>query len=265
MIELFDSEQGKNEQQRLLDVIWNDESPVIEKSGFNAQGISIYRRNLLANAQRALSISFPTVFELLDRGISQNLVYQFLRLSPPSQGDWAQWGAGFPHFIATIEVGYRYPYLSDCAAVDWHVHCAVHGIDQTLEQSSLQRLTDSEPENIVIEFNQNVTLIQTKHPLTEIFQAHHHSDELHREVAMNKAKEVLSREPVEQVVMIYRPEFKPEVSTLTASEGAFMLCLMSGKSLEQALNVVKNNSDFSFEKWLITAIERNLIYNFKEK
>lgn len=265
MIELIESKQDENDQQRLLGAIWSDESLDINSDGFNKQGLDIYRRNLLANAQRALSITFPTVFELLGSSVSKNLVYQFLRLSPPSRGDWAQWGEDFPQFISTIELGYRYPYLADCAAVDWHIHCAVHGVDQVLEHSSLHSLVNSEPESIEVVFNQNVTLLRTEYPLTEIFQAHHDDNELHREVAMNKAQTLLSTDMTEQVVMIYRPEFKPEITTLTASEGAFMLCLMSGKSLEQALNVVKDDNDFSFEKWLITAIERNLINYFKEK
>lgn len=265
MIELFENEGGDNSQQKLLDAIWRDESSEVDKNEFTTQGIDIYRRNLFANAQRALSISFPTVFELLDSNISKNLVYQFLRVSPPSQGDWGQWGAEFSPFISSIEIGYQYPYLADCAKVDWHVHCALHGIDQSLEQLSLQHLANSEPENIEIVFNQNVTLVKTQFPLTEIFQAHHHDDEIHREVAMSKAKKILSTESVEQIVMIYRPEFKPEVSTLSDSEGAFILSLLSGNSLEQALNVVKDESDFSFEQWLLTAIERNLINYFKEK
>lgn len=265
MNELVESEHGDNDQQRLLEAIWHDEPSKIGKNRFNTQGIDIYRRNLLANAQRALSISFPTVFELLDSNISKNLVYQFLRLSPPAQGDWAQWGTDFPHFISTIEVGFQYPYLADCATVDWHVHCAVHGIDQSLEQSSLQYLVNAKPEKIEIVFNQNVALLKTQYPITEIFQAHHHDDELHREVAMSKAQRILSTEAVEQIVMIYRPEFKPEVASLTASEGAFMFCLMSGKSLEQALDMVKDDNNFSFEQWLLTAIERNLINYFKEK
>jgi hypothetical protein len=65
--------------------------------------------------------------------------------------------------------------------------------------------------------------------------------------------------------MVYRPEFQPKVTRLTANDGIFMTCLLSGESLEQALDAVKNNRDFSFEQWLITAIERNLIYYFKEK
>jgi len=104
MTEFLENELGDNNQQKLLEAIWRDDSSEIDKSEFSTQGIDIYRRNLFANAQRALSITFPTVFELLDSSISKNLVYQFLRLSPPSQGDWGQWGADFPNFISSIEI-----------------------------------------------------------------------------------------------------------------------------------------------------------------
>lgn len=253
-----------NEQQRLLNAISSDDPSVLSESGFDIEGINIYRRNLLANAKRALSISLPTIFELLDGDASDSLVHQFLKVSPPYQGDWAQWGEEFANFVATTEVGEKYPYLADCAALDWHIHCALHGKDQTLKQSSLQRLGDSEPEHIVVEFNQNLRLLKTQYPITEIFQAHHHSDETQCEIAMNKAQEALALAPVEHIVMIYRPEFQPQVIKLTPTEGAFISCLTSGKPLAQSLDVVSNDNDFSFEQWLISAIERNLIYQFKE-
>ncbi len=255
----------KNEQQLLLEVIWQDESSVLDQCGFDAQGINVYRRNLLANAQRALNISFPTVFALLDSDISKSLVYQFLRSSPPNQGDWSLWGDDFSLFLGTTEVGKNYRYIAECAKLDWHVHNALHGQDQTFAQSSLEILSNSEPEHIFIEFNKNVRVLQTQYPLTDIFQAHHHSDELQRQVAMKNAQAVLSGKTVAQVVMVYRPEFQPKVTKLTTSEGIFMTCLLSGESLEQALDAVKNYNDFSFEQWLITAIERNLIYYFKER
>ena len=173
-------------------------------------------------------------------------------------------GGDFADFLATTEIGEHYPYLADCARLDWHVHCALHGRDQTLVQSSLQRLSDSEPKNIFIAFNQNVKVLKTAYPLTKIFQAHHHNDEHQRDVAMNEAQRALSRKNIEQTVMVYRPEFQPQVTTLTSCEAAFMENLLSGKSLGQALDAVKNDSHFSFEKWLIKAIEQNLIYYFKE-
>jgi len=259
------NKRDKSVQQRLLELIWNDESSILDQCGFDAKGINIYRRNLLANAHRALNISFPTVFKLLDSDISESLVYQFLRSSPPDRGDWTQWGGNFAHFLKTTEIGDNYPYISECATLDWHVHCALHGSDQTLSQPSLQVLSKSEPEHIFIEFNQNVKVFRSGFPLTEIFQAHHDNEEPQREVAMNNAQKALLEKPVEQVVMVYRPEFQPQVTKLTVSEGAFMLALFSGKSLAQSLDKVKNTNDFSFEQWLVSAIKHNLIHYFKEK
>ena len=258
------NETHNNLQQLLLDAIWTDEPSYLDQCGFDEKGINVYRRNLLANAQRALSISFPTVFKLLDSDISERLVYQFLRRFPPEQGDWAQWGSSFSDFLASTEVGQNYPYLADCASVDWHVHNALNGCDQTLVKTSLQVLSDSEPLHIYIEFNQNVKLFHTVYPVADIFQAHNHEEVSQREASMVKAKKALASDLKEQVVMIYRPDFQPKVTTLTAGEGLFMTCLFSGQSLEQSLDAVKNDNDFSFEQWLITTINHNLIFTFKE-
>ncbi len=255
----------KDLQHLLLEMIWHDDYEPVEQYGFNAQGINIYRRNLLANAQRALNISFPSIFTLLDSDISEQLVYQFLRVSPPNLGDWTQWGENFSGFLATTEIGMDYPYIADCAALDWHMHCALHGRDQTLTSSTLQLLSESDPEKLFVVFNQNVKVFKTAYPLIQIFQAHHHNDERQRKSAMNEAKKSLASMSTEQYVMVFRPEFQPKVAEITTSEGVFMLCLLSGRSLTQALDVVKDDNEFSFEQWLFTAIERNLIYTIEEK
>ena len=82
---------------------------------------------------------------------------------------------------------------------------------------------------------------------------------------MAAAKESLSVKYFQQMVMVYRPEFQPKVTSLTTSEGTFMNVLLAGGALEQALNAVKYDNEFSFEQWLINAIKYNLIYYFKEK
>jgi hypothetical protein len=256
-------------QQQLLNTIWNIDAPSqpgndFESHLFDCKGINIYRRNLLANAQRGLSITFPTVFKLLDSDIAEKLVYQFLKFCPPSQGDWAQWGEELSDFIATTNIADDYPYLPDCAALDWHIHCALHGKDQVLDYSTLPLLSDVEPSNIGVQFNHNVALINTHYPLSEIFDAHHHSDDSVRKSAMRNAQVLLSNKPEERVVMIFRPEFQPKVVTLSASERHFMLSLMAGKSLATSLDTINDYPDFSFEQWLIIGIERNLINFFKE-
>ncbi len=257
-------EIAMNEQQSLLAAIWSDDLQFIAQSGFDFEGINVYRRNLLANAERALSISFPTLFELLDSDVSKRVAHQFLKSSPPHQGDWAQWGEALASFISTTEVGHEYPYLADCTALDWHIHCALHGVDQTFEQSSLQLLGKCEPENIFVKFNANVKLLTSKYPIADIFDAHHGVDELQREIAMNNAQQRLVSPLNEKTVMTYRPEYQPKLTVLSAGEDVFMRNLMSGQSLANALNAVNEKHHFSFENWLVKAIERNLIYYFKE-
>jgi len=254
-----------NTQQQLLTAIWQTESSVIANHNLDERGINIYRRNLFANAQRALSISFPTIFSLLDSDASAKLSQEFLRFSPPNQGDWTSWGAEFPKFLDQAVVTVNYLYLADCARLDWHIHCALHGIDQNFEQSSLKLLLDNDPEHIRVKFNQNVSLLNSPYPIIDIFEAHHHSDKNQREIAMAKAQQALSTNLVEQVVMVYRPGFQPKVKHVTASEVKFIHCLMAGKSLAYSLDTVTNDKDFIFEQWLITAIEQNLIYHFNEE
>ena len=273
-----------NEQQHLLTLIWNNDPTSLSKelgkeldkelnkevteelaeNGFDIRGINIYRRNLLANAQRALSISFPTIFKLLDNDVSEQLVHIFLKQCPPHQGDWTQWGAEFPQFIAVDQITREYAYLPDCAELDWYVHSALHGPDQTVDYTTLALLGSAEPENITVILNQNVGLIKTELPISEIFNAHHHQDEQQRKNAMEQAKSALASTRKKHVVMIFRPEFQPKVTILTNSEAEFMFCLKAGKSLATSLDAVSHYDDFSFEKWLLKAIEQNLILHFKE-
>ena len=254
-----------NEQQLLLTLIWNDNPTLLAESGYDIAGIAIYRRNLLANAQRSLSITFPTIFKLLDSDISESLVQEFLTLCPPDQGDWAQWGETFADFIATHQIAHNYPYLPDCALLDWHFHCALQGPDQTLVNASLALLANTEPENISVIFNENLTLMQTMFPIDDIFQAHHHPEQSIREDAMRNAKIALSAKCKPRTVMLFRRQYQPKVTRLTDSDADFMYCLKAGKPLADALDAVGHCNDFSFEKWLLTAIEQNWILHLQDK
>lgn len=254
-----------NEQQRLLSAIWQHEATEDEDQRFSQQGLDIYRRNLLANATRSLSISFPTLFELLDSDVSDLLTRQLLQCSAPTQGDWAQWGAHFPTLIEQSSDIEDYPYLADCARLDWAIHKALYGADEVLDQSSLQRLADTEPERLVVVFNRNVSLIESDFPIDDIFNAHHAPEQAEKDNAMSRAQHTLANDLSTKSYLVFRPEFQPMVNVLDLSEAVFTQQLMAGNSLENALDSVANDSTFSFEQWLIKAIERNLIICFKEK
>lgn len=252
----MNEQQVMNEQQRLLAAIWDDSAV---EQGFTQEGIAIYRRNLLANARRGLSLSFPTLFELLDSNDSDELVAEFLKSSPPNQGDWGQWGGDLAAFLKTHRLSEEYPYLADCAALDWQVHCGLQGPDWSVDSQSLARLGDTEPEKLHVVLNPNVALLTSDYPIFDIYQAHHLESETEREAAFTKARQLLQAGPETTTTMIYRPEFQPKISQLSDSEALFMQALLADQSLGEALDLVTVCDDFSFEQWLTGAIKNNLI------
>jgi len=248
-----------NEQQRLLMLIWSNDATLIAQSGVDSRGLAIYKRNLLANAQRALRITFPTIFALLDSDVSENLVRQFLVLCPPNQGDWGQWGEEFVDFIAVNQLAQDYAYLPDCAQLDWLAHCALHGKDDTLDQHSLQLLANTDPDQLQIMFNNNMSIIESPYPIKDIYDAHHHSEEAQRKLAMQRAQDALATVGNAHHVMLYRPQFEPKIRLLSATDAVFTQLLLEGNTLSSALDALKKAPLFSFEKWLLTAIENNII------
>lgn len=244
-----------NEQQQLLSAIW-DNSAI--EHGFSEEGVAIYHRNLLANAKRGLAVSFPTLFELLDGGDSDELVAEFLRYSPPNQGDWGQWGGELAGFLESHRFSEDFPYLADCAALDWAVHQALHGADVSVESASLARLGDTEPSQLTVEFNPNVSLLSSEFPIVDIYNAHHLEDESSRSVAFGRAKERLQQSQV-NVCIVYRLELQPKVMTLNDGEMTFVTALLRHQTLEEALDLVADAQEFSFENWLLWAIENNVI------
>lgn len=81
----------------------NDQQTLLEKILASTlsidPGIAIYQRNRWAMAERALSISFPTVHQLLGEGFA-TLARKFLIAHPNSQADWGGWGLSFQILLA---------------------------------------------------------------------------------------------------------------------------------------------------------------------
>ena len=110
-------EQVAQQQQTLISAIFpSADSEVIDK--FDPRGMAIYRNNLLATAQQALAISFPTVLTLIGEGLFNYASRELLISSPPKHGDWALWGDDFPSLLTNLAQLSDYPFVADIAQVD---------------------------------------------------------------------------------------------------------------------------------------------------
>lgn len=241
-----------SEQQLLIDAIYGNDDHQLDPAG-----VDIYRRNLEASAIRALSISFPTVEELIGEDLFGYFSHQYLRTTPPEGGNWASWGETFPDMLVDHPAIEDYPFISDCAKLDWLLHLCGQGIDQAVMQDSLQLLASEDPDNLYVQFNGNLHLLSSPYPVASIYQLHQSDSEEARRALMNQVKAKLS-EGIGEHLVTYRPQFKPLCSEVDSAEQRIFSALQAGNSLSSALELL-GEDEFSFEHWLVSCLERNLI------
>lgn len=168
----MDSELAALSPQRaLLEAIFGD-GPV---DGFDSRGLAVYRRNLLAAAARALSISFPTVTRLLGRERLAILSAQFLKSEGRSEFDWGVWGGGFPRWLAGQPIARQHPYLADTARLDWLMHCAQRAADRDPDYASFSRLASSENFDFSLSPAPGYCVLESAFPVVAIHEAHRES------------------------------------------------------------------------------------------
>ncbi|HJV63210.1 MAG TPA: putative DNA-binding domain-containing protein, partial [Albitalea sp.] len=93
--------------------------PLRESGARALRGLRAYRANADASAARAMASAFPTVQMLIGEEDFAQLAREFWRAAPPLRGDLGEWGDGLADWIASHAQLAAWPYLADCARLDW--------------------------------------------------------------------------------------------------------------------------------------------------
>lgn len=84
--------------------------------------LAIYRNNVVTRLTDTLSVAFPVVCKLVDRGFFDYAAHAFLRQHLPVSGCLGEYGGNFPHFLAGFEPAIELGYLADVARLEWAIH-----------------------------------------------------------------------------------------------------------------------------------------------
>ncbi len=264
-------EQVAQQQQSLISAIFpSADNDVIDE--FDPRGMAIYRNNLLATAQQALAISFPTVLTLIGEGLFNYASRELLISSPPKHGDWALWGDDFPTLLSNLVQLSDYPFVADIAQVDQLRQQSMRAKDSVIDQASLQLLATHDIDEIYIELTTSQFGLNSDYPVIEFWLSHQQrvvsdtAEELNQKF-IQQSLDKLVQGDFSQKVLIYRPYYNAEIRELSASEYAWLTLIEQGLSIGKALDVMTNNSelehDFDFAQWIGIALEQNLISRLK--
>jgi hypothetical protein len=201
-----------------------------------AQRLHIHRHHVLDSLASALAATFPTVQAVVGAEFFRSLARAFVGRSLPTQPVLAEYGSGFPDFVAGHAAGRDLPYLADVARLDWALNLAFHArAGRRLAAADLAALPADRLPSLRLGLAPGTVLVASPYPLDRIWTA---------------SQPGAAADPVDlsaggvRLLVLRRPDDAAFVS-LSAGEAAFVAGLGEGLSLEEAAGRTEPGFDLS--------------------
>ncbi|MBS0444362.1 MAG: putative DNA-binding domain-containing protein [Proteobacteria bacterium] len=223
--------------------------PGLAEQGERARaGLSAYRSNAGAVAERALAAVFPTLAALLGDADFAHLAREHWRAVPPERGDLGQWGAALPDWLDAHAGLAAWPYLADCARLDLALHRCEQADDAALDAASLARLGSEDPSMLVLQLLPGSALLRSSWPIAAIHAAHRPDAAA---AAFDDARAAIAARQG-QAVLVARSGWRGAVHLIDAADAAFVAALLDGVPLADALD--RAGTTFDFAGWFARAL-----------
>ena len=218
-----------------------------------ARGLQAYHGNGAANGARALAAAYPTVCTLVGAADFEPLARELWAAQPPTCGDLAQWGESLGAMLDAHPALADWPYLGDCARLDWAVHQCERAADASFDAASLARLGDTDPQRLHLQLRPGLAVLVSRWPVVTIHEAHRGAA---APEALATARDALQAGVAESAV-VCRMGWRAQPHRIDSTTVTWMQHLLAGDSLADALNAVADLSDaapFDLAAWLHTAL-----------
>jgi hypothetical protein len=244
-------------QQRLVERLVAESADVQglalrERGARASRGLQAYRANADASAARALATAFPTVQQLVGEHDFALLARDHWRAAPPQRGDLGAWGGDFAQALSGDPRLADWPYLADCARLDWTLFQCERAADATLDAASMARLADTDPARLVLDPMPGVALVASAWPIAQVHAAHHGDDP----GAFDAAGAAIAARRG-QTVVVARAGWKARVHVVDDAAACFLQALLDGVDLARALELA--GAGFDFGAWLAGALEHGVL------
>lgn len=233
---------------------------------FDRKGLSVYRENLRLSAIQSLRITFPTVHQLMGDEQFNRIAQQLLAAEPPQAGNWGSWGALMPSLLRNDEFTQQFPFIADCAQLDYLCHQLVRGADTQSDLESLRLMQTEPPAHLQLHLNPTLCLLVSDYPIAQIRAAHLlQKEDLQKEDLQKKDRESallqiskLMHRQHRFHIACFRNGFQVQVDSISETEYQW-LTLLSDTNLENALASIRSE-DFSFQQWLVGSVQSSLLH-----
>jgi hypothetical protein len=212
------------------------------------RGLSAYRANAGASAERALAVAYPVVRQIVGEDSFAALARALWRAHPPVKGDLAQFGDTLAAFIEGSAQLADEPYLADCARLEWALHQCEQAEDAADSPSGLELLAGQDPQALYLHLHPGCQLLSSRYPLASIWLAH-------QGTAADRFAPVRAALAAEQAehALVWRQGWRGQVALLCDADALLTRAVLQPQTLAQALDAA--GAAFDFGAWLMRALQ----------
>ena len=275
----------KQQQTQMLSAIFSLEEQKLTMTNIHTccspnqnhiAGLRVYQRSLIANANRALAITFATVHSFVGERVFMQLVKAYLQKHAKAQYDWGELGCEFPSFIRHQAIDNN-AILAAIAQLDFECHQAERAENVDKDLSTLSLLNDHDAYLLSINFASGFKVLKSNHPVDLVIENIKSAHEKNNKLTLSDINQLLinpeltNAKPAntktnEYYYLIWRPNFQAQYQQITQQEYHWLTLWQSSKSLAdgQQLSIGSaldktTDDNFSIIEWLPKAIEQQLI------
>ena len=216
--------------------------------------VAIYRANMVAAADKALSAAYPVIRQVVGAEFFHGLAREFQRGTPSTSGDLTEFGARFDAFLAAFEHTQSLPYLPDLARLEWAVHRAYGAADAPgWDAAALGTVEADRQAAIRFRWSPGLAVIESRYPIVRVWTIHQPGYAGEFSVAWDLA----------DTALVARDGFVVGVTDCSAGDAAFLSAALAGAALgDAAAAALARHPDFDLGALLAHAVSARLVCGF---
>ena len=233
-----------------------ERTPAVERwlagdSALVERRLAIYRANMVAAADKALSAAYPVARQVVGAEFFHGLAREYQRGTPSTSGDLTEFGASFHAFLATFEHVQDMPWLPDLARLEWAAHRAYGAADAPeWDAAALAAVAPDGQAAIRFQWAPGIALVESRFPIVRVWTIHQPGYAGEFSVAWDSA----------ETALVARQGFVVDVTECDAGDAAFLEASLAGAPLgDAAAAALARHPDFDLGALLSRAISARLV------
>ena len=216
-----------------------------------ARRLAIYRGNMVAAADKALSAAYPVIRQVVGAEFFHGLAREHQRGTPSTSGDLTGFGATFDAFLAAFEHSQALPYLPDLARLEWAAHLAYGAADAPdWDAATLAAIAPERQDAIRFQWSPGLALVRSTFPIVRIWTIHQPGFAGEFGVDWTRA----------ETALVARDGFAVTVTGCAPADAAFIEASLAGAPLgDAASTALDRHPDFDLGALLGRAIAARLV------